>query len=229
MTAHLRLKIAVDLAMTVALMLLMPYELLGQSAHEWIGMVMLVLFIGHHILNKSWIINLSKGCWTALRVWQTVLVVAVLTCMLGSMVSGIVLSHTVFAFFPMHGGQSWARTMHLLCAYWGFVIMSAHIGFHSEMMTAAIKRNARGFTPKTSKLLRVAALCFAAYGVIAFFKRGFPDYMFLRTEFVLFNYEEPIGFFFIDYVAVMVLFDGLSHCVSLFLKSQSQHGLRLRK
>ena len=53
MTAHLRLKIAVDLAMTVALMLLMPYELIGQSAHEWIGMVMLVLFIGHHILNQS--------------------------------------------------------------------------------------------------------------------------------------------------------------------------------
>ena len=229
MTARLRLKIAVDLAMTVALMLLMPYELIGQSAHEWIGMAMLALFIGHHILNKRWISNLSKGRWTALRIWQTVLVIAVLICMLGSMISGVVLSHTVFTFLPMHGGQSWARTMHLLCAYWGFVTMSAHIGFHSEMMLAAIKHNAHGFTSKENKLFRVLVLCFAAYGVIAFFKRGFPDYMFLRTEFVLFNYEEAIGFFFIDYVAVMVLFAGLSHCVSLFLKSQNQHGLRLRK
>ena len=31
------LKIIVDIAMTVALMLLMTYELIGRAAHEWIG------------------------------------------------------------------------------------------------------------------------------------------------------------------------------------------------
>ena len=30
-------KICVDIGMTIALLLLMPYELVGQAAHEWIG------------------------------------------------------------------------------------------------------------------------------------------------------------------------------------------------
>ena len=34
------LKIVIDIAMVVALMLLMTYELIGQSNHEWIGMGM---------------------------------------------------------------------------------------------------------------------------------------------------------------------------------------------
>ena len=44
-------KIRIDIGMTVCLILLMPYSLLSETAHEWIGMAMLVLFISHHILN----------------------------------------------------------------------------------------------------------------------------------------------------------------------------------
>lgn len=37
-------KIIVDLGMTVLLMLLMAFELIGRTAHEWIGAGMFVLF-----------------------------------------------------------------------------------------------------------------------------------------------------------------------------------------
>lgn len=36
-------KILIDIGMTICLLLLMPYSLLSETAHEWIGMVMLVL------------------------------------------------------------------------------------------------------------------------------------------------------------------------------------------
>lgn len=111
-------KIIIDIAMTVALMLLMTYELIGQSTHEWIGMGMFALFLIHHVLNRKWSGGLAKGKWTPLRVWQTVLVLWVLVTMLGSMVSGIVLSRSVFAFLPIRSGQSWARTLHLLGLCW---------------------------------------------------------------------------------------------------------------
>ena len=32
-----KIKMAVDLLMTIALLLLMPYEMIGEAAHEWIG------------------------------------------------------------------------------------------------------------------------------------------------------------------------------------------------
>ena len=31
----------------------MPYELVGETAHEWIGVGMLVVLIIHHILNRK--------------------------------------------------------------------------------------------------------------------------------------------------------------------------------
>ena len=38
-------KILIDIGMTICLLLLMPYSLLSETAHEWIGMVMLVSVI----------------------------------------------------------------------------------------------------------------------------------------------------------------------------------------
>lgn len=46
-------KIVVDVAMTAALLLLMAFELIGRQAHEWIGTGMIVLFVVHHILNRT--------------------------------------------------------------------------------------------------------------------------------------------------------------------------------
>ncbi len=47
------IKIAVDIAMTAVLLLLMTYELIGQVSHELLGIIMFVLFILHHILNEK--------------------------------------------------------------------------------------------------------------------------------------------------------------------------------
>ena len=43
-----KIKIAVDLLMTIALLLLMPYEMIGEAAHEWIGAGMFLVIIIHH-------------------------------------------------------------------------------------------------------------------------------------------------------------------------------------
>ena len=32
-------------------------------------------------------------------------------------------------------------TVHLLCAYWGLVVMSLHIGFHFSMLTGMIRKH----------------------------------------------------------------------------------------
>ena len=211
-------KIIVDIAMTVALMLLMTYELIGQSTHEWIGMGMFVLFLLHHVLNRKWSSGLTKGRWTPLRVWQTLLVLWVLITMLGSMVSGIVLSRSVFAFLPIRSGQSWARTLHLICAYWGFVGMSLHLGLHWSMMMGMAQKHFGKPSQLRTWVLRLLAVGIAAYGVYAFVMRDIGSYMLLRNEFVFFNFEEPLAFFFTDYLAVMGLFVFLGHYIAKGLK-----------
>lgn len=89
-------KILIDIGMTICLLLLMPYSLLSETAHEWIGMAMLVFFISHYILNHKWVTSVRKGKYNAFRVIQTVLVIIMLILIMGSMISGILLSNHIF-------------------------------------------------------------------------------------------------------------------------------------
>ena len=59
--------------------------------------------------------------------------------------------------------------------------------------------------------LRIAAAFVTAYGAYAFFVRGYTEYMFLRTQFVFYDFGEPLPSFFKDYLAVMALFVCIGH------------------
>ncbi len=145
-------KIVMDLIMTVLLLFLMARQLTGDSAHEWLGAGMLILWIAHHILNRSWYSHLFKGKYTPIRILQTVTNFAVLLSMFGLMVSGMILSREVFAFLPISGGIALARPLHVLSAFWGFVLMALHLGLHWNMILGMV-RKATG--PVASKPLRI--------------------------------------------------------------------------
>ena len=216
----------VDILMTVALLLLMAYSLVcgsnpavGEAIHEWLGTGMFVLFVLHHFLNRKWSLSIHKGKYTPYRVVQTTLVVLVLLTMCGSMVSGILLSRTVFSFLGVRGGQAAARSAHMLCAYWGFVFMSLHLGLHWRMIMGM----ARKLMKKSSKgcrwILRMTAALIAVYGVYAFIKRDFGNYMLLRYHFVFFDFEEPLALFLLDYAAIMGLFVCAGYYISVPMSS----------
>ena len=73
---------------------------------------------------------------------------------------------------------------------------------------------------------RILALIIAGYGIYAFAKRDIGDYMFLRSHFVFFDYEEPLLFFYMDYIAVMGLFVFLGYyvCVGLRMLGRDRKG-----
>lgn len=134
-----KIKLAVDLLMTLVLLFLMGYQLWGDTAHEWAGAGMLVLFIGHHLLNLSWYKNLFRGKYTGIRVLSVVVDLALLAVMLCLMASGIMMSRHVFAFLPIDGGMGTARLVHMAGCYWGFVLMALHLGLHWSMMMGRIR------------------------------------------------------------------------------------------
>ena len=196
--------ILVDVSMIILLMLLMAFERIGRTAHEWLGMGMLVLFVCHHGLNRRWYKQLLRGKYPPLRILQTVLAALVFLTMLGTFVSAVLISRRVFAFLPIRSGRALGRTLHMLCTDWGFVVLSLHLGFHWKAMLGRGKRSRRPGLP-------VLGACIALYGLYGLFHRGMPGYLFLRTPFVFFDFIEPLIFFFLDYLAIMGLFVWIGH------------------
>ena len=209
-------KITIDLLMTVLLLFLMAYSLVGEVVHEWIGVALFALFILHHILNRRWCRNLFRGHYTPIRVYQTALVLLVFLCMIGSMVSGVLLSRYVFR-LDIHRFSAVFQTVHMLCAYWGFVFLSLHLGLHWNGMMGMVRK----LTKKSSKackwILRIIAALIAVYGAYAFVKRDFGNYMLLRYHFVFFDFEEPLILFLLDYAAIMGLFVYVGYYISVLL------------
>lgn len=203
-----KFKIVIDILLTAALLLLMPYELVGEAAHEWIGVGMIVILIIHHILNRKWTRHIRKGKYTPVRIMQTILVCLLVISILGSMLSGIILSRHVFDFINIRGISALAGRVHMTCAYWGFVLMSLHLGIHWRMiMSAAGRQSSKSVKGQTRHIrnwiLRILGAAVALYGVYAFVKRNIASYLFLQVHFVFFDYSEPVIFYILDYAAAM--------------------------
>lgn len=203
-------KLITDILMTIALLLLMGYQFWGETPHEWIGMLMFLLFIFHHILNGKWHKNLFKGKYSAIRIITLCVDCLVLLSMIAQIYSGIVMSRHVFSLLPIEGGMAFARRLHILGSYWGFIFMSLHLGLHWNMILGIIKRmkkkkDDRKIHDVRSTIIFMAGLILAEYGAWVFIKREFPTYLFLKTEFVFLDYSEPEILFYIDYLALMWL------------------------
>ncbi len=214
MKVNVVIKIAVDIIMTVTLLLLMAFELIGRAEHEWLGIGMVALFLVHHFLNRKWSKAVFRGRYTMMRTLQTVLAVAILFTILGSAYSGIVLSRHTFRWLELPGSRSIARTLHMFSAYWGFVLMSLHIGIHWKMIIGIAGKHFSFNNKKITVLLRCIGCAVACCGVYAFICRNIGNYMLLKTQFVIFDFEEPIYLFFTDYFAVMWMFVFVGHYLS---------------
>lgn len=207
------IKLTVDVLMTLALLFLMGYHLWGEALHEWVGAGMLILFIAHHILNGHWHKTLFKGKYNALRIITLCVDLLVLLAMLAQMYSGIVMSRHVFEFLPSIGGMSLARRLHILGAYWGFLLMSLHLGLHWNMILGMFRKAAgiKGKAKSRSMITFIIGLAIAGYGVWVFISRDFPTYLFLKSEFVFLDYSESKILFYIDYLALMGLCIFIAH------------------
>jgi hypothetical protein len=212
------LKIVIDIGMTVMLLFLMAYELIGEAAHEWLGIGMFVLFIIHHILNRKWSRSVFKGIYTLFRIWQTILVIGILITMIGSMYGGVILSKHILSFLPINGGGAFAREIHMVSAYCGLVLMSLHLGIHWGMMMGMARRIVKELPIAGRWMIRGIAALIAGYGVYAFIRREIGHYMFLQNQYVFFDFEEPLIFFLADYITVIALFVWVSYYFSKGLK-----------
>ena len=183
----------VDFAMTLLALALMAYSVTGQEVHEWMGVGIFLLFLIHHGLNVSWFRALTKGRYTPLRILQTALVFLLFVSMMSQIVSGLAMSRYALPFLNVPISTSTARLLHLACGYWSFLLMGLHLGLHWSIFLGLGRKLRRGqLLPAWGCWsLRILAGAAAMWGAICLVQQNIVGYLFLRTEFVFFDYEKP--------------------------------------
>ncbi len=224
MKTETKIKIFVDVCMTAALYACMAYILVGEEAHEWIGSALALLFVLHNVLNRRWYGALFKGRYTAARAFQAFVNIMCLVLMLAAAVSGAAMSRYIYDIPFLSGSASLARTAHMLSAYWGYFFISVHLGLHWSMIIGMIKSSpaaARAPLP-LRRALKISGFAVACYGGVALVRHNLLSYMFLRSQFVFFDMERPLVFFFADYAAIMGLWIWLTHRIRAALMKSAR-------
>ena len=203
--------------MIAALPVLMSYMLAGETLHEIVGTAMLAAFIAHHILNRKATAAMFKGKQTPARIVNAALNIILFVVMILLPVSGIVMSKHLYTFLPTAGLSAAARTVHLLTSYWGFTLMSLHLGFHADVWLNRLKNKKEAFIT-----FAVILTLIAAFGANAFVTNRLYEYMFLRTRFVFFDFDKPLFFVFVEYLSMIVLFAWVGYWIKELLKFVSE-------
>ena len=165
----------IDIGMTVLLLLQMAYQVMGEAAHEWLGMSMTVLVIVHQILNRRWYGAMLKGKYNAYRAVSACVNVLLLLSFALTAFCGMAMSNYAVPFLYGIVRVSFVRVTHLSMSHWSFVLMGLHLGLHIPAMLRGIK---------SSNVRRIGfgfSLLAAGDGLWLFLRNNYPDYLFYRV------------------------------------------------
>ena len=208
-------RMIIDIMLTVILLLQMAYMLVGEELHEWFGVGMFLLFIIHLYLNRKWIQSIFKGRYTFLRGFQSIINLCVFICMIMLMISGIVLSKYVFAFLPITGGMSIARIIHMCSSYWGFLLMSIHLGLHWSMMMSILMK--KGKIKVIKPFIGYIGFILFLLGLYYFNEQNMIEYLFLKNQFVFFDTSISLVSFLMKYIMIMTTFAYIGYQLKKYL------------
>lgn len=189
----------IDIGMTVLLLLQMAYQVMGEAAHEWLGMGMTALVIVHQVLNRRWYGAMLKGRYNAYRIVSTCVNVLLLISFALTAFCGMAMSNYAVPFMYGVARVSFVRVTHLSMSHWSFVLMGLHLGLHVPVMLAKLKLkdNAR-------RMLSVVCAGVAGVGLWLFLKNGMPNYLFFRVPFAFLDYEKAGALVLLENVAMLL-------------------------
>lgn len=93
----------------------------------------------------------------------------------------------------------------MAASYWGFVLMSIHLGMHWGVITGMFRRLLKGRKMPVAAVwgLWLVAAVIAGYGLVCFIQKDIVSYMFLKNQFVFLDFEQGAVSVFAEYIAMM--------------------------
>lgn len=192
-----KVKIIVDILMTIVFILLMCNQVTEAFAHEILGVSVFILFIIHQILNINFYKNIFKGKYNKLRVAFIIINILLLVMMIIMIISSLMVSQYLFRKLDI-GSVSLGRMLHVLAGYSIYMLIGLHLGLHYNSLIKLKKEN--------KIILNVFLILFAViFGINGFIRKEFIQKITLQSLYPLYSDDSAI-MFFIDYIGIFIMF-----------------------
>ena len=220
-TMNMPATVLTDLVLLLLFLLLMAASHTGGAVHEWLGVLLTFALVLHAWLNRVWYKSLLKGRYNVTRTARLALNALLLLSLLGTLASAVPISRTVFAFLGLKGGLA-ARTIHVFCAHWCFLLAAVHLGVYGRRFCAPFAHFPVAPRPLGYRLTSSGlSVVFALYGLHAFFQRELTFPLTMQSSFML--WSENAALFLLDYGAVFFLFAWTSFRLAALSRTWRSH------
>lgn len=210
-----KLKVIVDVCMVILLIVLMCVSQTGNFIHELAGILTIILFVIHQILNKKFYRNLQKGRFNKIRIAYVMINSSLLIFMIIMISSSFMISQEHLSFVGLRN-DFLGRTLHIISAYLMFMLCGIHLGLHYNSVIKVKKEN--------RIVINIFLIIFACiFGVRGFMKREIITKLQLQLMYPL-HFEENMLISLIDYIGIFIMFVMIGYGVYqlLMLKNRKE-------
>jgi hypothetical protein len=137
-------KLLVDVALTLAVLLLLSVTITGLAVHEWLGIALIVPLLIHLLLNWAWVVATLRRLFGALPFLvrlNSFLNLALFVTMTIALSSGLMISVVALPFFGLLTYRTtFLLIVHFVSADMLLLIAGLHLGMNWKWVSAAIRR-----------------------------------------------------------------------------------------
>ncbi|MCC2676860.1 MAG: hypothetical protein K0R58_3807 [Ramlibacter sp.] len=209
MTVTRRLGLAA--AIVGLLMVALAYYWLDNAVHEIVGTVFFLLVAGHNAVHRRWYATLAARRAPRSRL-DALLALCLAAAVLTLLVTGLMISRTVFALAP-YLDDAMARRLHASSAYWVLALAALHIGIRWRIVLAAVRTATGPAFPIRihSGVLRVAAAALAVFGLYSTLRLDIGPKLLLQMSLEWWDFEASTLGFFLHHAGAVGLGAVLAH------------------
>ena len=161
-------KITIDILMFILMLLEFSRMYMEPIYHEIIGIILLILFIIHLILNMQYIKNIQKGKYNLKRTIMLIVNILFMITFSLSLLFGILSSQNLLTFMNINNMN--IIKLHKMFSYISLVIMGIHLGINFNAMFGKISK-----IIKNDIVLYIISIIIIGFGIYsATYRLKFP-------------------------------------------------------
>lgn len=215
----LRIRLILDFAGLALVVLCLAYWWLGNLSHELFGTALFALVIVHNVFNRRWHSNVARKLGDGPGLLNASAIACLATAMAVMLVTSVLISRDLFPFLSLDRAFA-VREIHMFAAYWLLMILALHLGTRWTVVMNGFRGAFRIGPPNIfrSAALRLLTFAAAAWGVQSTVEMGFGSKLMLTYTLDMWDFNESILGFFLNYGSIVCLYAAVTHYVLSTMK-----------